>query len=114
MAAKKKDGNYFGASLPRGRKAAEHRPAKPVAQRGAPKDAVPIMVMLANEQVVFLDRISASIRERSGKAVKRAALIRAMVDAVREQDVHSVLERAETEEQVKELLKERMTTKKRV
>ena len=114
MSTKKKDGEYFGAQLPRRRSTAKRRPAGRVGQRGAPKDAVPIMIMLANEQVVFLDRISASIRERSGKAVKRAALVRAMVDAVREQDVHSVLERAETEEQVKELLKARMITKKRV
>ena len=68
------------------------------------KDAKPVMVMLNNHQIAFLDRISASIREKSGDSVKRAALIRAMIDAVEEQDIHLILEDARSEAQVREIL----------
>ena len=71
---------------------------------GQSKDAKPVMVMLNNHQIAFLDRISASIREKSGDSVKRAALIRAMIDAMEEQDIHRILEDARSEAQVREIL----------
>ena len=41
-----------------------------------------VTVVLFDRQIAYLDRISADIREKSGKAVSRAELLRAMVDAV--------------------------------
>jgi hypothetical protein len=41
-----------------------------------------VTVVLFNRQIVFLDRLSASIRARTGAAVSRAQLLRALVDAV--------------------------------
>ena len=66
----------------------------------------PVMAMLHNRQIAFLDRISASIREQSGDSVKRAALIRAMIDAVEEEKVHTILEKARSEQDVKERLRQ--------
>lgn len=49
-------------------------------------------VVLLNRQIVFLDRLSADIRARSGAVVKRAEIIRALIDALAEsgQDVRDV------------------------
>lgn len=41
-----------------------------------------VTVVLFNRQIVFLDRLSASIRAESGAAISRAQLIRALLDAV--------------------------------
>jgi hypothetical protein len=49
-------------------------------------------VVLLNRQIVFLDRLSADIRARSGSVVKRAEIIRALIDAFAEsgQDARDV------------------------
>ena len=103
------DSQIFGAPGRRGKE-------KPQAQTGSkPKTNADqkhqeatntrgVMVMLHNRQIAFLDRISASIREQSGDSVKRAALIRAMIDAVEEEKVHLILEQARSEQDVKERL----------
>jgi hypothetical protein len=46
-------------------------------------------VVLLNRQIVFLDRLSADIRAANGAVVKRAEIIRALIDALAEsgQDV---------------------------
>ncbi len=41
-----------------------------------------VTVVLFNRQIVYLDRLSASIRARTGAAVSRAQLIRALLDAL--------------------------------
>jgi hypothetical protein len=41
-----------------------------------------VTVVLFNRQIVFLDRLVANIRAKSGAAISRAQLIRALVDAV--------------------------------
>ena len=39
-------------------------------------------VVLLNRQIVYLDRLSADIRAASGTVVKRAEIIRALIDAL--------------------------------
>ena len=46
-----------------------------------------VTVVLFNRQIVFLDRLAASIRAQSGAAISRAQLIRALLDAVAAADV---------------------------
>ena len=41
-------------------------------------------VVLMNRQIVFLDRLSADIRAASGAVVKRAEIIRGLIDALAE------------------------------
>ena len=43
-----------------------------------------VTVVLLNRQVVFLDRLAATIREQTGSTVKRAEILRALVDALAE------------------------------
>jgi hypothetical protein len=50
----------------------------PVHQEGWTK----VTVVLLNRQIVFLDRLAADIRAKTGAAVKRAEIIRALVDTV--------------------------------
>jgi hypothetical protein len=49
-------------------------------------------VVLLNRQIVFLDRLSADIRAANGAVVKRAEIIRALIDALAEsgEDVRDV------------------------
>ena len=46
-----------------------------------------VTVVLFNRQIVFLDRLAASIRAQSGAAISRAQLIRSLVDAVADADI---------------------------
>jgi hypothetical protein len=46
-----------------------------------------VTVVLFNRQIVFLDRLAASIRAQSGAAISRAQQIRALLDAVVDADV---------------------------
>jgi hypothetical protein len=46
-----------------------------------------VTVVLFNRQIVFLDRVAANIRARSGAAISRAQLIRALLDAVGDSDI---------------------------
>ena len=46
-----------------------------------------VTVVLFNRQIVFLDRLAASIRARNGSAISRAQLIRGLLDAVADADV---------------------------
>lgn len=46
-----------------------------------------VTVVLFNRQIVFLDRLAASIRAQSGAAISRAQLLRSLVDAVADADI---------------------------
>jgi hypothetical protein len=46
-----------------------------------------VTVVLLNRQIVFLDRLAASIRAQNGAAISRAQLLRSLVDAVADADV---------------------------
>ena len=44
-------------------------------------------MVLLNRHVVFLDRLATNIRERTGTAIKRAAIIRALIDVLAESEL---------------------------
>ena len=46
-----------------------------------------VTVVLLNRHVVFLDRLATNIRERTGTAIKRAEIIRALIDVLAESDL---------------------------
>ena len=54
-----------------------------------------VTVVLFDRQIVFLDRVAARIRARSGAAISRAQLIRALVDAVADADIDLTPSRSE-------------------
>jgi hypothetical protein len=66
-------------------------------------------VVLRNSQIVFLDRIASDIRAKTGAAMARAELIRAMVDAVFDSGVD--LSSAASEEDVRRALAGRLGAK---
>lgn len=56
-----------------------------------------VTVVLFNRQIVFLDRLAANIRARSGAAISRAQLIRALLDAVADADLDLTTSMSETD-----------------
>ena len=58
---------------------------------------VTVTVVLFDRQVVFLDRLVADIRASSGAAVRRAHVIRALVDALAESDLDLTSTRSEAD-----------------
>lgn len=65
-----------------------------------------VTVVLFNRQIVFLDRLAASIRAQSGAAISRAQLIRALVDAAADADID--LTSATSEADLKSTILERL------
>src|SRR5262245_31032001 len=65
-----------------------------------------VTVVLFNRQIVFLDRLAANIRAKTGAAVSRAQLIRALIDAVTESDID--LTAATSEQELKSTLSARL------
>ncbi len=61
-----------------------------------------VTVVLFNRQIVYLDRLASDIRAETGAAIKRAELIRALVDALAESDVD--LTTASSEWELKDIL----------
>ena len=54
-------------------------------------------VVLFDRQIAFLDTLGESIRAKSGVAISRAQLIRALLDAVADSDLDLTLARSEAE-----------------
>jgi hypothetical protein len=73
--------DIFTPARPGGRPVQGRRPGRPPVHAEA---WTKVTVVLFNRQIVFLDRLAASIRARSGAAISRAQLIRALLDAVTE------------------------------
>ncbi len=65
-----------------------------------------VTVVLFNRQIVFLDRLASDIRAETGAAIKRAELIRALVDALAESDID--LTTASSEGELKDILMAKM------
>ncbi len=65
-----------------------------------------VTVVLFNRQIVFLDRLASDIRAETGAAIKRAELIRALVDALAESDID--LTTASSEGGLKDMLMAKM------
>jgi len=62
-----------------------------------------VTVVLFNRQIVFLDRLATNIRARSGAAISRAQLIRALLDAVTDADIDLTAATSETDVKAKML-----------
>jgi hypothetical protein len=78
-------------------------------QREAEGQAEPwskVTVVLKDRQVVFLDGVALEIRARTGAAVARAEIIRALVDAVAESGLD--LAQAASEAELRKLILERL------
>jgi hypothetical protein len=56
-----------------------------------------VTVVLFDRQIVFLDRLAASIRAQSGAAISRAQLLRSLVDAVADANIDLTSARSEAE-----------------
>lgn len=69
---------------PTAQPAAKRKPGRPPVHDEA---WTKVTVVLFNRQIVFLDRMAASIRARSGAAISRAQLVRALLDAVGDSDI---------------------------
>ncbi len=62
-----------------------------------------VTIVLMNRQIVYLDRLSADIRARTGAVVKRTEIIRALIDSLAESSVD--LTTVRTEADLKRLLR---------
>ena len=63
-----------------------------------------VTIVLLNRQIVYLDRLSADIRARTGAVVKRTEIIRALIDSLAESSLD--LASIEGEDDLRRLLRE--------
>lgn len=56
-----------------------------------------VTIVLMNRQIVYLDRLSADIRARTGAVVKRTEIIRALIDSLAESSVDLTAVRTEAD-----------------
>src|SRR5580765_5361502 len=63
-----------------------------------------VTIVLLNRQIVYLDRLSADIRARTGAVVKRTEIIRALIDSLAESAID--LTSIEGEDDLRRLLRE--------
>ena len=92
--SKTPEDEVFGARLPRGGDATpwpRGRATKGAQSSGDGNKPKSVLVMMRPSQVAFLDHLSADIQEQTGLSVKRAELIRGMVDAFQEVGLGPVL-----------------------
>lgn len=89
----------------------------PVAEHPAPRTAdhpqddwAKVTVLLFNRQVVYLDRLTASIREMTGSSVKRAEVIRALIDTIIESGLEKDLSKASSEDEIRSLLSSKLAS----
>ena len=65
-----------------------------------------VTVVLFNRQIVFLDRLANDIRAKTGAAIRRAEILRALVDALESEGID--LSEAKSEADLKALLSARI------
>lgn len=65
-----------------------------------------VTVVLFNRQIVFLDRVANDIRAKTGAAIRRAEILRALVDALESEGID--LSAAKSEADLKALLSARL------
>ena len=82
--ASKTTTDIFTPTRPGARVRTGRRPGRPPVHDEA---WTKVTVVLFNRQIVFLDRLAASIRAQSGAAISRAQLIRALLDAFADADI---------------------------
>lgn len=89
------------------------KPQKPPSPRGRGRpivhneDWTKVTVVLLDRQILFLDRLALDIRAKTKTVVKRAEIIRALVDAL--DDSNLDLTTVETTQEMKTLLAQRMS-----
>ena len=66
------------------------------------EDWTKVTVVLLNRQIVYLDLVAADIRAANGAAIKRAGILRALVDALAASDIDLIA--ATSEAELKEIL----------
>jgi hypothetical protein len=71
------------------------------------QDAFRSSIILRQTQVVFLDRISISIREKTGAIIDRSAIIRALIDVFQSSGID--ITEVSSEAEIAALLTERQT-----
>lgn len=90
-------------------------PAEPAAGKAAPpalgrpathEEWTKVTVVLFNRQIVFLDRLANDIRAKTGAAIRRAEILRALVDALESEGID--LSEAKSEADLKALLRARL------
>lgn len=84
---------------------------KPLPTLGRPashEDWTKVTVVLFNRQIVFLDRVANDIRAKTGAAIRRAEILRALVDAMESENID--LSEAKSETDLKALLRARLRT----
>ncbi len=69
-----------------------------------------VTVVLLNRQVVYLDRLTTSIRESTGSSVKRAEVIRALIDSLIQSGLERDLTQARSEQELRALLAARLVS----
>jgi hypothetical protein len=85
------------------RRSTEERSASGGTGRGERTKAT---VVLFNHQIVFLDRLAADIRARTGAVLKRATIIRALIEGLAESGVD--VSHARSEEELTAFIAERL------
>lgn len=73
-------------------------------------DWAKVTVLLFNRQVVYLDRLTASIREATGSSVKRAEVIRALIDTIIDSGLEKDLRSAGSEDEIRNLLASKLAS----
>lgn len=74
-----------------------------------PSETVKSTVTLFNHQIVSLDRLCATIREKSKTAIDRSALIRAILTAIVDNQID--LSSAQSEAEISSIIADRLLTK---
>ncbi len=74
------------------------------------QDRSKVTVVLLNRQIVYLDRLTASIRECTGSSVKRAEVIRALIDTLIDSGWDRELTQARSENELRNLLASRLAS----
>lgn len=104
MPRRRSSGRKSADTRGRPRKAAgPRRPGRPPVHAEAWSK---VTVVLFNRQIVYLDRLAANIRARSGAAISRAQLIRSLLDAVADAGVD--LTAARTDADLRKYLLDRL------
>ena len=92
-----KSGKDIFAATTTAREATSTRPSMGEETAKAPGPYTKATVVLRNSQIAYLDRLASDIRAKTGAAVARAELIRAMVDAVAESGLDLTTATSESE-----------------
>lgn len=73
-------------------------------------DWAKVTVLLFNRQIVYLDRLTASIRENTRSSVKRAEVIRALIDTIIDSGLDKELCHAGSEDEIRSLLSSKLAS----